>query len=131
MYKADMCHSLSRGRMKVFNLMKANGMEHVPALQNGEYTHKVVEILSQRDVMSAYNQALEARGLVERIGMGKSRKFLTTFIVLSSFSKIYCHLFAKPEQVGSRISPRSFQGFAKGLGGCSSFFVCGGNYLLL
>ncbi|MEJ2715694.1 MAG: CBS domain-containing protein [Deltaproteobacteria bacterium] len=53
-------------------LMNDNTIERLPVVTDGEDSRKVLGILSQRDVISAYNQALEARGLREM--MLSSRK---------------------------------------------------------
>ncbi len=44
-------------------LINANGVERLPVIGSPENPKKVIGILSQRDVISAYDQALEARGL--------------------------------------------------------------------
>lgn len=44
-------------------LINDNGIERLPVVASGEDSGKVIGILSQRDIISAYNQALEARGL--------------------------------------------------------------------
>lgn len=54
-------------------LINDNGVERLPVVQSGESSGKVVGILSQRDIISAYNQALEARGLKEMILTGERR----------------------------------------------------------
>lgn len=54
------------------NLIDDNNIERLPVVRSGAGDDKVVGILSQRDVISAYNQALEARGLQE-IMMGGTR----------------------------------------------------------
>jgi chloride channel protein, CIC family len=51
---------------KALALINENGIERLPVIRDGERPIKVVGILSQRDIMSAYNRALEARGLTER-----------------------------------------------------------------
>ena len=52
-------------------LIDDNGIERLPVTAADEQAGKVLGILSQRDVISAYNQALEARGLKE-IMLGRS-----------------------------------------------------------
>jgi CIC family chloride channel protein len=54
------------------SLIDTHGIERLPVVLNGEETKKVVGILSQRDIMSAYNQALERRGLKERLSHAKN-----------------------------------------------------------
>jgi chloride channel protein, CIC family len=49
------------------NLVNENGIERLPVIRQGERPTKVVGVLSQRDIMSAYNRALEAEGLRERL----------------------------------------------------------------
>ncbi len=51
------------------SLIDAHEIERLPVVRNGEEVQRVVGILSQRDIMSAYNQALEARGLKERLAI--------------------------------------------------------------
>jgi CIC family chloride channel protein len=46
-------------------LMNDNTIERLPVVSGAGDSRKVLGILSQRDVISAYNQALEARGLRE------------------------------------------------------------------
>lgn len=53
-------------------LIQDNGIERLPVLRYGDRSRQVVGILSQRDIMSAYNRALEARGLVERLPSPKT-----------------------------------------------------------
>ncbi len=48
-------------------LIDDNGIERLPVVRGGEDGKKVVGIISQRDIMSAYNQALQARGLRESL----------------------------------------------------------------
>lgn len=48
-------------------LIDDNGIERLPVVRGGEDEKKVVGIISQRDIMSAYNQALQARGLRESL----------------------------------------------------------------
>jgi CIC family chloride channel protein len=55
---------------KALWLVNDNAIERLPVVRGGDDPKKVVGILSQRDILSAYNQALEARGL---------RKLLTPF----------------------------------------------------
>lgn len=52
---------------KALALIQDNGIERLPVLRHGDNSRQVVGILSQRDIMSGYNRALEARGLVERL----------------------------------------------------------------
>lgn len=52
-------------------LMNENGIERLPVITAEDPSKRVVGILSQRDVISAYNKALEARGIMERISLGK------------------------------------------------------------
>ncbi len=52
---------------KALALINENGIERLPVVRSGENPKKVVGILSQRDVMSAYNRALAARGLQESL----------------------------------------------------------------
>lgn len=47
------------------SLINDNGVERLPVIGASENPLRVIGILSQRDVISAYNQALEARGLRE------------------------------------------------------------------
>jgi chloride channel protein, CIC family len=56
---------------KALRLVHDNAVERLPVVLNGESRQKVVGILSQRDIMSAYNRALEARGLTESIMQAK------------------------------------------------------------
>jgi CIC family chloride channel protein len=44
-------------------LINDNGIERLPVVSASDGPPKVIGILSQRDIISAYNQALEARGL--------------------------------------------------------------------
>ncbi len=53
------------------SLINAHEIERLPVVRSGDDVKKVVGILSQRDVMSAYNQALETRGLKERLAFPK------------------------------------------------------------
>jgi CIC family chloride channel protein len=53
-------------------LIDNHGIERLPVTSPSTGSVKVVGILSQRDVISGYNQALEARGLRE-IALGESR----------------------------------------------------------
>jgi chloride channel protein, CIC family len=53
---------------KALTLINENGIERLPVTRDGERPTTVVGILSQRDIMSAYNHALEARGMNERFG---------------------------------------------------------------
>jgi CBS domain-containing protein len=46
-------------------LINDNGVERLPIVREGDTSQEVVGILSQRDIISAYDQALEARGLKE------------------------------------------------------------------
>ncbi len=48
------------------SLINDNGIERLPVVQDGNGPKKVVGILSQRDILSAYNRALEARLLTQR-----------------------------------------------------------------
>ncbi len=48
-----------------FALINDNGIERLPVVADHGESRKVIGILSQRDIISAYNQALEARGLRE------------------------------------------------------------------
>ncbi len=50
---------------KALTLIDENAIERLPVVRDGDNRQKVVGILSQRDIMSAYNRALEARGLTE------------------------------------------------------------------
>ncbi len=54
------------------NLIEENGIERLPVVRDGEGRNKVVGLLSQRDIMSAYNRALEARGLQKQLAPSKS-----------------------------------------------------------
>lgn len=56
---------------KALTLIDENAIERLPVVRDGDNPKKVVGILSQRDVMSAYNRALEARGLRERLTSSK------------------------------------------------------------
>ncbi len=47
------------------SLINDNNIERLPVISGDRNSLKVVGILSQRDIISAYNQALEARGLKE------------------------------------------------------------------
>ena len=47
------------------SLINDNGVERLPVIGLKDNPQKVIGILSQRDVISAYNQALQARGLRE------------------------------------------------------------------
>jgi chloride channel protein, CIC family len=53
------------------SLINAHEIERLPVVLTGDGVTKVVGILSQRDIMSAYNQALETRGLKERLAIPK------------------------------------------------------------
>jgi CIC family chloride channel protein len=53
-------------------LINEHAIERLPVTQDGDSPKKVVGILSQRDIMSAYNRALEARGLTESFFKPKS-----------------------------------------------------------
>ena len=53
-------------------LIQDNGIERLPVLRYGDRSRQIVGILSQRDIMSAYNRTLEARGLVERLPSPKT-----------------------------------------------------------
>ncbi len=48
---------------KALALIDENGIERLPVVRDGDRPKKVVGILSQRDIMSAYTRALAARGL--------------------------------------------------------------------
>ncbi len=48
-------------------LINENAIERLPVVRDGDSPQKVVGILSQRDIMSAYNRALEARGLTKSL----------------------------------------------------------------
>ena len=50
---------------KALTLINDNAIERLPVFRDGDAQKHVVGILSQRDIMSAYNRALEARGLAE------------------------------------------------------------------
>ncbi len=52
-------------------LINDNGIERLPVIGDDGNSKKVIGILSQRDIISAYNQALEARGLKEMMFRGK------------------------------------------------------------
>ena len=52
---------------KALKLINENAIERLPVVRDGDDPKKVIGILSQRDIMSAYNRALEARGLQERL----------------------------------------------------------------
>jgi chloride channel protein, CIC family len=52
---------------KALALINDNGIERLPVVPGEEGAKKVVGILSQRDIISAYNRALETRGLTERL----------------------------------------------------------------
>ncbi len=53
-------------------LIDENAIERLPVVRDGDNPKKVVGILSQRDIMSAYNRALEARGLQENLTRPKN-----------------------------------------------------------
>lgn len=48
-------------------LIHDNAIERLPVTQDGDRASKVVGVLSQRDIMSAYNRALESLGLQEKM----------------------------------------------------------------
>jgi chloride channel protein, CIC family len=48
---------------KALRLIDENGIERLPVVSGEDNSKKVVGIISQRDIISAYNQALGARGL--------------------------------------------------------------------
>ncbi|MDQ7782410.1 MAG: chloride channel protein [Desulfomonilaceae bacterium] len=52
-------------------LINDNEIERLPVISPDGHSKKVLGILSQRDIISAYNQALEARGLKEMMLGGK------------------------------------------------------------
>ncbi|MBN1615460.1 MAG: chloride channel protein [Deltaproteobacteria bacterium] len=52
---------------RALTLINGYGFERLPVVSAGENSKKVVGILSQKDIISAYNKALEARGLLERM----------------------------------------------------------------
>jgi len=54
------------------SLINDNGVERLPVIASGDKAQKVEGILSQRDIVSAYNQALESRGLKDLI-LGPTR----------------------------------------------------------
>lgn len=57
---------------KALDLINNHSIERLPVISTSQGSARLVGILSQRDVISGYNQALEARGLRE-IAMGGSR----------------------------------------------------------
>ncbi len=57
---------------KALMLIDENGIERLPVMRDGDHPKEVVGILSQRDIMSAYRRALEARGLQERSARPKN-----------------------------------------------------------
>ena len=57
---------------KALDFINDNDIERLPVISPHAETGKVVGILSQRDVISAYNQALESRGLREMM-LGRAR----------------------------------------------------------
>lgn len=48
-------------------LINQNGIEHLPVIRGADGHEEVVGILSQSDIMSAYNHALEERGLMAKL----------------------------------------------------------------
>ncbi len=58
---------------KALTLIDENAIERVPVVREGDNPKKVIGILSQRDIMSAYNRALEGRGLQERLTRPKNQ----------------------------------------------------------
>lgn len=52
-------------------LINETGMGSLPVVRQDKESRKVVGILSQRDILSAYDKALEARGLKELLGGSK------------------------------------------------------------
>ena len=48
---------------EALRLIDDKGIERLPVIRKGDNGKKVVGIISQRDIMSAYIQALKARGL--------------------------------------------------------------------
>lgn len=59
---------------QALTLINDNGIERLPVISDDPSSIKVVGILSQRDVISAYNQALEVRGLKEMMIVGDTTK---------------------------------------------------------
>lgn len=57
---------------QALTLINDNGIERLPVISDDPASIKVVGILSQRDVISAYNQALEVRGLKEMMITGNA-----------------------------------------------------------
>jgi CIC family chloride channel protein len=57
---------------KALALIQENGIERLPVLREKEGSGQVVGILSQGDIMSAYNRALQARGLTESLSRSKT-----------------------------------------------------------
>ena len=53
-------------------LINQNGIEHLPVTRETNGKREVVGILSQRDIMSAYNHTLEERGLMEKLNPSKT-----------------------------------------------------------
>ncbi len=58
---------------KALTLINENGIERLPVVRDGKSPKKVVGILSQRDIMSAYNRALAARGLQESLTLSRNK----------------------------------------------------------
>jgi CIC family chloride channel protein len=56
---------------KALALIHDNGIERLPVTLYGDTANKVVGVLSQRDIMSAYNRALESLGLQEKMTQQK------------------------------------------------------------
>lgn len=48
-------------------LINQNGIEHLPVIRGADGHKEVIGILSQSDIMSAYNHALEERGLMAKL----------------------------------------------------------------
>jgi len=59
---------------KALTLIDENAIERLPVVIDGESPQNVVGVLSQRDIMSAYNRALEARGFQERLTRPKHHR---------------------------------------------------------
>lgn len=56
---------------EALRLIEENGFTRLPVVKSEDKSGKVVGILSQGDILSAYGQALKARGLRERLTQAK------------------------------------------------------------
>ena len=53
-------------------LVDQNGVGHLPVIRGADGHKEVIGILSQRDIMSAYNHALEERGLMAKLNPSRT-----------------------------------------------------------